>query len=147
MRLRNLLVLTGTLVATAAAATPLPRSGQFVFSDACASPGGDFEGLRVRLTRNAKGARAIVEFSDDGSDGRATPSDLVFNPASGALSFSFRGSDGDRYAFHGIASREKLDGRLETSVAGGTRQERTESLPALRKVPRYLPPCDPRFPP
>src|SRR5579863_4115359 len=87
-----------------AVSAPLPPTGTFIYSDACSSPGGDFAGYRVRLMLDSKGAQATVEFNDDGPDGHDTARNLTFNPTSGALSFSFRGGDGDQYSFHGTAS-------------------------------------------
>ncbi len=101
-----------------ALSAPLPPTGTFIYSDACSDPGGDFVGYRVRLMLNPKGARATVEFNDDGPDGHDTARNLTFNPTSGALSFSFRGADGDQYSFHGAASREKLIGRFDLKLAG-----------------------------
>jgi len=104
----------------------------------------------VRLSRNSKGIQAKVEFNDDGPDGSDMARSLKFNPATGALSFSFRGSvDADQYAFHGIVSTEKLVGSFDVKVVGDkvTQPGQLQTLPALKMEPKYLPPCDPRFPP
>jgi hypothetical protein len=126
------------LAATAAAATaaPLPKSGTFFFFDACASPGGDYSGYAVTLTRKADAVSAMVEFNDSGPDGKAKAKAVRFDPAGGKLSFSFQGDLA--HNFQGSVSAEKLVGVIDG---------RKISLPALRQKPKHLPPCDPRFPP
>jgi hypothetical protein len=133
-----------------AIAAPLPPTGTFVYSNACSSPGGDFAGYRVTLIHSLTGTRATIEFNDDGLDGRDMARNLKFNPVSGALSFSFRGSvDGDQYSFHGTASPEKLVGVFDVKLTGetGANLEPPLTMPLVKKVPRYLPPCDLRISP
>ena len=140
----------GVVWSPIAVAAPLPATGAFIYSNACSSPGGDFAGYRVRLTRNSMGIQATVAFNDDGPDGRDIARNLKFNSVSGALSFSFRSSvDGDQYSFHGTVSLEKLVGAFDVKLAGAadTSRGQLQNLPQIKKVPRYLPPCDPRFPP
>lgn len=146
---KNWLALLGLAAATATTAAPLPKSGTFVFSNACASPGGDFSGYRLRLTRNSKGVQAIVEFNDDGPDGRGAARGLTFSPQTGALRFSFRGSDGDQYSFRGMASAEKLAGALNVKLKGEKNfsQGQPMTLPMVKGAQKELPPCDPHFPP
>jgi hypothetical protein len=138
------------ILAPVAVAAPLPPTGTFIYSNACSSPGGDFAGYRVRLSPSSKGFRATVEFNDDGPDGSDVARNLKFNPVSGALGFSFRGFvDADQYMFRGTASLEKLVGTFDVKVAGQKDFHRgpLQTLPSLKNVPKYLPPCDPRFPP
>src|SRR5580704_14292589 len=81
-----------------------PSTKTFIYSNACSSPGGDFEGFGVRQTRNPERAQATVEFSDDGSYARQNARNLKFNSTGGSLRFYFRGGDGDQYSFHGTTS-------------------------------------------
>src|SRR5206468_2486690 len=109
------------------------------YSNACASPGGDFSGYRVRLTRTPNSINAIIDFNDDGPDGRDTARDLKFDSLSGALSFSFRaGADGDQYSFHGTAGLDKLVGTFDVKLAGARdiNRGRPVSMPIMKKVPR-----------
>jgi hypothetical protein len=112
--------LLGAIWTPIAVAAPLPPAGRFVYSNACSSPDGDFEGYRVRLTASPVGVSVMVEYSDDGSESLDTVRDPTFNPTSGALNFSFRGGDGDQYSFHGTASLEKLVGTFDVKRSGAT---------------------------
>ncbi len=139
--------LSAALLATPAIARgagPLPASGRFIYSNACLSPGGDFAGYRVSLTRNAKGLSATVEFNDDGPDGSDKARDLTFEPVSGVLNFSFHGGiDADVYAFHGTVTKDKLVGTFGVKTAGRSDlgDGPLQTLPRAKTVPKDLPPC------
>jgi hypothetical protein len=114
-------------------ASPLPVKGRFIYSNACESDGGDFGNFRVTIARNHGDMKAIVEFNDEGPDGRAPARDLKFNPVTGDLRFSYLGSvDSAHHAFSGKISREKLQGYFDDDAA---------TLPAIRRLPKELPPC------
>jgi hypothetical protein len=129
-------------------AAPLPPTGTFIYSDACISQGGDREGFRVTLTRSPGAMRAVVDFNDSGPDGRDTARSLKFYPASGKLSFSFRGDLA--YSFQGIVSSERLQGSLD-AVDNSTRppapiEHLNLNLPARKLGPKDLADCDPSHP-
>ena len=130
--MRRLLVPLAMLAPLSVQGAPLPPAGVFVYTNACASPGGDFEGFRVTLKRSASGMTARIQFSDDGPDGDDQARHLRFDPKSGRLGFGFRGGESGAHTFTGTVSREVLKGRFDTVVF---------TLPLLRRVPRELPDC------
>lgn len=117
-------------------AAALPQTGTFRFSNACASPGGDFSGYRVTITRRVTGMTVKAAFNDSGPDGRDMARNVMFDPDSGHLRFHFHGDL--PHVFSGTVSTKALSGSID-----GVKL----TLPAVRSVPRYLPPCDPRNPP
>ncbi len=98
----------------APAATPLP-DGTYIYSDFCAgSHGWDIAGHRVEFQHSTGGGDAVmIRFSEWGGDAgpiAATP--VHFNPATGALQFSYQ-TGIDDYSFDGIATETGLTGTFE----------------------------------
>lgn len=125
-------VLLALIWASAALAAPLPPSGTFIYSDACTSEGGDFAGYRVTLTHRPGVLRAVIEFNDEGPDGRDTARNVAFDANSGKLSFTFQDSQGGKMSFEGVLSQDNLKARVDDNDV---------TLRLLKKVPKYLPDC------
>ena len=130
---------------TTAVGAPLPSTGKFIFSDACESGGGDFEGHRMTLTRSSRGLAVFAEFNDQGPDGQDTARDVKFDAVSGKLSFSFHGSSYGKFVFHGSVDADKLEGLLQilddSEVPPREVGHAVLRLPAVKTVPKYLPGC------
>jgi hypothetical protein len=121
------MLMTGT---TASTADPLPKEGTVIYSNACESDGGDLGGYRVTLTRQRSTMRVVVDFNDSGPDGKATARRVKYDQASGKLSFQFKGDL--PHDFNGTVSATALRGAFDGEEV---------ALPALKVVPKNLPPC------
>jgi hypothetical protein len=130
-RLLNSAVLFALVAGTTdSIADPLPKEGGVIFSNLCESDGGDMSGYRVTITRQPGDMRVVVDFNDSGPDGKATARDVNYDQDSGKLSFRFKGDL--PHEFSGTVSASALQGGFDGEGV---------TLPAIKTVPRNLPPC------
>jgi hypothetical protein len=101
-------LVTGTTTPTAG---PLPKEGTVIYSNACESDGGDFEGFRVTITSQRSSVLVLVDFNDSGPDGKATARGVKYDQASGQLSFRFEGDL--PHDFSGTVSATALRGAFD----------------------------------
>ena len=120
-------LVTGT---TASIADPLPKEGTVIFSSLCESDGGDMGGFRVTITRHPGAMQVVINFNDSGPDGKDTARGVKYDQASGKLSFRFKGDLPHDFSGTGNA----------TALQGGIDGEGV-TLPAIKMVPKNLPPC------
>jgi hypothetical protein len=100
-----------------AMAAPLPE-GRYVYSDFCVGPNvWDVSGHRVEFHHAPDGGDdVIIEFDEAGGDAgpiHATP--VHFDPATGALNFSYQ-TQADDYTFDGTVTEKGLSGTFEYDV-------------------------------
>jgi hypothetical protein len=131
-----LLTLASALFAVSASGTaiaaPLPPAGTFIYSAACESSGGDFTGLRMTLIRTPEATRAVVEFNDEGPDGRDVVDNVELDPKRGTLTFTFHDAQRDAHS---------VRGRVTTKAFQGAFDDITVTLPAIKRIPKRLPDC------
>jgi hypothetical protein len=89
-------------------------------------------GYRVTITRQRSDIQVVVDFNDSGPDGKATARGVKYDQVSGKLSFRFKGDL--PHDFSGTVSASALKGDFDGKGV---------TLPAIKAVPRNLPPCYP----